>query len=157
MLCPFDIFTTRDGAIAIAAPGENHWAILCEAMGRADLIGDERTRSNRRRVDNAAMVREIVSAWTGAHTTREIVATLGGKVPVGPVNSAKDIFEDPHPRARDMLVEVEQPGNNPPLVIAGCPIKLSATPAGIYRRAPMLGEHTAEVLAEAGIAAKEKS
>lgn len=156
VLCPFDIFTTRDGAIAIAAPGENHWKILCEAMGRVDLVNDERTRTNRRRVDNAAIVREVVSMWTGAHTTREIVAMLGGRVPVGPVNTAKDIFEDPHARARDMLVEVEQPGSNPPLVIAGCPIKLSETPAGIYRRAPMLGEHTAEVLAEVGIASAVK-
>ena len=67
--------------------------------------------------------------------TREVVAAIGGKVPVGPVNTAKDIFDDPHPRARNMLVEVEQPGDNPPLVIAGCPIKMTGTPPGIYARA----------------------
>ena len=89
--------------------------------------------------------------WTSAHSTREIVAAIGGKVPVGPVNTAKDIFEDPHPRARGMLVEVEQPGDNPPLVLAGCPIKLTGTPSGIYARAPRLGENTEQILAEAGI------
>jgi len=158
VLCPFDIFSTRDGAVAIAAPGENHWGILCGAMGHPELANDDRCRSNPRRVANAAFVRATVSEWTGAHSTKEVVAALGGKVPVGPVNSAKDIFEDPHPRVREMLVEVEQPGNNPPLVIAGCPIKLTGTPSGIYARPPRLGEHTEEILAEAGISlSTEKS
>jgi len=151
VLCPFDIFRTRDGAVAIAAPNENHWAILCGAMDRPDLVSDDRSRSNPRRVANAEMIRGVISSWTEARTTREILAELGGKVPVGPVNTAKDIFEDPHPRAREMLVEVEQPGGNPPITVAGCPIKLTGTPSGIYARPPLLGEHTQEVLAEAGI------
>jgi crotonobetainyl-CoA:carnitine CoA-transferase CaiB-like acyl-CoA transferase len=148
ILCPFDIFETRDGAVAIAAPGDNHWAMLCEAMNRPDLISDDRTRSNPRRVENSTLVRDVVGAWTRAHPTAAIVAALGGKVPVGPVNNARDIFADPHPRARDMLVSVDQPGANQPLTLAGCPIKMTATPTGIYRRPPTLGEHTAEVMAE---------
>ena len=110
VLCPFDIFPTRDGAVAIAAPGENHWKILCDAIGRPELATDDRTRNVNRRVANADFVRGILTEWTKAHSTREIVEAIGGKVPVGPVNTAKDIFDDPHPRARDMLVEVEQPG-----------------------------------------------
>jgi crotonobetainyl-CoA:carnitine CoA-transferase CaiB-like acyl-CoA transferase len=159
VLCPFDVFPTRDGAVAIAAPGDNHWAILCDAIGRPELATDDRCRTNPRRVANAEFVRGIVSDWTRARDTREVVATLGGKVPVGPVNTAKDIFEDPHPKARDMLVAVEQPGDNPPLVIAGCPIRLTDTPSSIYARPPRLGEHTQEVLAEAGISdsSQEKS
>jgi crotonobetainyl-CoA:carnitine CoA-transferase CaiB-like acyl-CoA transferase len=120
-------------------------------MEHPELANDDRCRSNPRRVANSAFVRGVVSEWTGSHTTREVVAALGGKVPVGPVNTVADIFADPHPRARNMLVEVEQPGNNPPLVIAGCPIKMTVTSPGIYARPPLLGEHTAEVLAEAGI------
>ncbi len=54
-----------------------------------------------RRVANADFVRGILIEWTRAHSTREIVEAIGGKVPVGPVNTAKDIFDDPHPRARD--------------------------------------------------------
>ena len=156
VLCPFDIFPTRDGAVAIAAPGENHWKILCDALARPDLVTDDRTRNVTRRVANADFVRELITDWTKTHTTREIVEAIGGKVPVGPVNSAKDIFEDPHPKARGMLVEVETPGDNPPLVLAGCPIKLTGTPSGIYARAPRLGEHTGQVLADAGISNTHK-
>ncbi len=76
---------------------------------------------------------------------------------MGPVNNGKDIFDDPHPRAREMLVETPMPGDNPPVMLAGCPIKFTDTPSGIYARAPRLGEHTAEVLAEAGVAAPEPS
>jgi len=150
-LCPFDVFATTDGAVAIAAPTDNHWKLLCEAIGRPELAADARYDHNHKRVAAAAEVRRLVAAWTGRHTRREVVAALGGKVPVGPVNTASDIFEDPHPKARGMLVEVEQPGKNPPIVLAGPAIKLTATPAAIYRRPPCLGEHTAEVLAEAGI------
>jgi len=150
-LCPFDVFETRDGAVAIAAPTENQWKLLCEAMGRAELATDSRYNDNPKRVAAADEVRTLIMEWTRRHTKREIMDTLGGRVPAGPVNTAQDIFADPHPRARGMLVEVEQPGENPPVVLAGPAIKLAATPAGIYRRPPRLGEHTAEVLAEAGI------
>ena len=151
-LCPFDVFPTRDGAAAIAAPTENHWKLLCAAMGEPWLATDTRFDSNLKRVADADAVREIIAAWTRQHTKQEVVAALAGKVPVGPVNTAADIFADPHARTRGMLVEVEQPGENRPIVLPGPAIKLTATPAAIYRRPPRLGEHTDEVLAEAGIA-----
>ncbi len=73
VLCPFDIFPTRDGAVAIAAPGENHWKILCEAIGRPGLATDDRTRNLSRRVANADFVRGLITEWTKSHATREIV------------------------------------------------------------------------------------
>jgi crotonobetainyl-CoA:carnitine CoA-transferase CaiB-like acyl-CoA transferase len=120
-------------------------------IGRPDLVDSDRTRTNRERVANAALVREVVSAWTSTHTSAEIVAILGGRVPVGPVQTADAVFADPHVDARAMLVEVPQPDGSRPVVLPGSPIKLTATPAGVYRRPPRLGEHTAEVLAEVGL------
>jgi len=147
-LCPFDVYETSDGAVAIAAPTDNHWEALCELIGRPDLVTDERTKDNRRRSENRPFVTEILTAWTRTRTKKEVVGRLGGKVPVGPVNTAADVFADPHVWIRKMLAEVELPGANGTLTLAATPIKLTATPAGIYRRPPLLGEHTAEILEE---------
>ena len=151
LLTPFDVFPTADGACAVAAPTEKHWTQLCEAIGRPDLVGDERTRTNRARVANAGLVQGVISGWTSARTTAEVVGTLGGRVPVGPVQTADVIVEDPHVAARGMLVEVPQPDGSRPVLMPAPPIKLLGTPAGVYRRPPRLGEHTAEVLAEVGL------
>jgi formyl-CoA transferase len=71
------------------------------------------------------------------------------------VFDARDIFADPHFRVRDMLVEVEQPGAARPLTVAGTPVRMSATPGGVRRRAPMVGEHTERTLADFGFTATE--
>ena len=155
-LCPFDVYQTSDGAVAIAAPTDNHWARLCEAIDRRDLIGDERSRDNARRSANRAFVTEVIGSWARARTKSEVVEALAGAVPVGPANTASDIFADPHVAARDMLPEIDLPGANGRMRIAGTPIKFTGTPAGVYRRPPLLGEHTNEVLAEAGISISPK-
>ncbi len=155
-LVPYGIFPTQDGAVAIAAQTDHHWQVLCGIIGRPELGGDERTRNNRSRLKNAAFVRTTVSDWTSARPTRGVVAALDGKVPTGPVNNGRDIFEDPHPRIREMLVETPMPGDNPPVVLAGSPIKFTQTPSGIYARAPRLGEHTAELLVKAGVSAPQR-
>lgn len=147
-LSPFNIYPTADGWCAIAAPGPAHWALLCAAMDRVDLIHDPRTASSRDRIADPEYVQPIITGWTKSHTTAEIVAILGGQVPVGPVHDAPALFADAHVRAREMLVAVDHPGSPRPVVLPGSPIKYTATPAGIYRRPPKLGEHTAEVLAE---------
>ncbi|HEV3110588.1 MAG TPA: CoA transferase [Candidatus Binataceae bacterium] len=150
-LVPYGIFPTQDGAVAIAAQTDHHWQLLCGIIGQPELGGDERTRNNRARLKNAAFVRTLVSDWTSGRPTREVVAALDGKVPTGPVNNGQDIFEDSHPRIREMLVETPMPGDNPPVVLAGSPIKFTQTPSGIYARAPRLGEHNAELLAKASV------
>jgi crotonobetainyl-CoA:carnitine CoA-transferase CaiB-like acyl-CoA transferase len=147
-LAPFDVYPTADGSCAIAAPTQNHWALLCAYIDRPDLIHDARTISNKDRVANAAFVKEVVGGWTRSHTTAEIIEILGGAVPVGPVNDAEALFNDPHLRARNMLVAVDHPGSARPVVLPNSPIHLTATPSGIYRRPPKLGEHNAEVFAE---------
>ncbi len=152
-LCPFDVYPAADGAVSIAAPLDNQWRVVCEVMGRPDLATDERTRDNHARATNREFVTDVITGWTRARSKQEVMSALAGRVPVGPVNTAADLFADPHVRARGMLAEVELPGDNARVHLAGVPIKLTATPTGVYRRPPRLGEHTAEVLAEAGLSA----
>ncbi|MCP4226527.1 MAG: CoA transferase [Actinomycetia bacterium] len=147
-LAPFDIYPTADGACAIAAPTDSHWPTLCDLIGRPELADDDRTRENRDRIANKEFVHGLMSDWTSARTTAEVVELLAGRVPVGPVNTTPDIYRDPHVAARQMLVAVDHPGSDRPVVYPNSPIKYTATPAGIYRRAPKLAEHQAEILAE---------
>jgi len=147
-LAPFDLYPTADGKCAIAAPSAKHWRILCTIMGRPELITDERTDTNGHRMQHAAFVRQVMTEWTSARTNAQVLDALGGQVPVGPVHTAADLCEDPHLRARQMLVALEQPGLARPVVFPNSPIKCTATPTGVVRRAPRLGEHTDEVLAE---------
>lgn len=145
LLCPFDLFPSADGFVAIAAPRDKQWRALAECIGQPELATDERFATAAARVEHCELVRQIIGTWTASLDTTEIVSTLGSRVPVGPMNSVSDIFEDPHVRAREMLVEVEHPGAGIQ-TIAGSPIKLSKTPSKVRRGAPLLGEHNAEVL-----------
>jgi crotonobetainyl-CoA:carnitine CoA-transferase CaiB-like acyl-CoA transferase len=143
LLAPFDIMRTSDGWIAVAAPSNKHWQILAEVVGHPEAATDPRFIDNNNRVVNIVAVRELLEGWLQSRTTSDVVAVLGGRVPIGPVNNAADIFADEHVRVREMLVEVEQPGSDRPVTIAGSAIKLSATPAGVRGRGPLLGENDA--------------
>jgi crotonobetainyl-CoA:carnitine CoA-transferase CaiB-like acyl-CoA transferase len=147
---PLDVLSASDGAIAIAAPSDANWAELCEAMGRPELVHDERFTSYDGRVANRIALNAEVSRWTATRTRAEIVEALGGRVPVAPVNTMSDIFADERTHAREMLVGVDHPGVPEPVLIPGQPIKFSATPAGVAGRAPLLDEHGDEIRAELG-------
>jgi crotonobetainyl-CoA:carnitine CoA-transferase CaiB-like acyl-CoA transferase len=149
-LCPFDVFDAKDGQIAIAAPTDKHWRLLCEIIGRPELGQDERYAKNEGRQAHAEEIRAIVGEWTGQRTRAEIVDTLSRLVAAGPVNTMADIFDDPHVAAREMLPEIEQAGGRS-VKLAGQPIKLTRTPSRIYRRAPVLGEDSEAILAEIGM------
>ena len=146
-LVPFDVFETSDGACAIGAPTDHHWAALSRIIGRPDLADDERTATLRGRVRNRELIDGVLADWVAARTTAEVVAALGGAVPVGAVNRPGDLFDDEHVAARQMLVAVDQPSGRP-VVQANTPMRFSATPAGVYRRAPRVDEHAEEILAE---------
>jgi crotonobetainyl-CoA:carnitine CoA-transferase CaiB-like acyl-CoA transferase len=144
---PFDIYPTADGHCAIAAPTTAQFARLCHLIGRPELATDERVREMRARVKHREVVDEAIGSWAARHTNAEVMATLGGEVPVGPVFAPADWVHDPHVAARQMLVAVEHEHHRP-TVQAGCPIKFSATPAGVYRRPATLDEHGPELRAE---------
>ena len=147
-LCPFELYAANDGLVAIAAPGEGHWGELCRIIGREDMIDDERFRSSRRRVENREVVREAITAWTGVRTKEEVVDALAGRVPTGPVNDARDLFDSQHVRDRQMLVAVEHAGSDRLVLTPNTPIRFTETQGGVYRRAPKLGEHGEAILAE---------
>jgi crotonobetainyl-CoA:carnitine CoA-transferase CaiB-like acyl-CoA transferase len=149
LLCPFDIFPTADGWMAVAAPSDRHWALIAEHIGRPDMAADDRYRTNAARLRHASEVRGVLESWLGVRTNAEVVAALGGRVPIGPVNDAAAIFADPHVAIRRMLVDLDDPGSGRPMTVAGQPIKFTRTPADPSTRGPLLGEDQADaVLAE---------
>jgi len=148
LLCPFDIFRSKDGHVAVAAGDDKHWALLCTAMNRPDLLADQSLATNRGRVAKAEYVRSAVAEWIADRSNADIVAALAGRVPAGPVQNIEAIAADPHVRARDMIVEVEQPGSARPVRIAGSPLKFTRTPSEVRRRAPLLDEDRTAILEE---------
>jgi crotonobetainyl-CoA:carnitine CoA-transferase CaiB-like acyl-CoA transferase len=150
LLCPFGLFAARDGWVAIGCFEDKLWRELAQLIGRPGMAQDERFATNAARVLHADEVIAAVEAFTCARTKTELAAVFGGITPFGPVCDARDIFEDPHFRAREMLVPLDHPGSAAQVHVAGVPVKLSATPGSVRRRAPLLGEHTDEVLGHLG-------
>jgi crotonobetainyl-CoA:carnitine CoA-transferase CaiB-like acyl-CoA transferase len=150
-IAPFDIFPTSDGHCAIGTPSDRMFATLCDRMGSAELADDERFRGPKDRLVNRAEMNELLVRWTTSKTTAEIVELLSPDVPVGPVNDMEAIYADPHVAVRQMLVDVEQPDGSRPVTLAGQAIKMTKSFTGIRSRPPRLGEHTVQILAEAGI------
>ncbi|MCZ4590291.1 CoA transferase [Rhodococcus opacus] len=141
ILTPFDVLEVKDGWIAVAATTQLRWEALCRIMERPELIEDARFRNEGCRVEHRAEIRTLLDDWSRDLTRAEVTEKLGGKVPFGPVNDIRDIFDDPHAWARDMLVEIDNPGSSQKAIVAGQPIKFSRTPSKVGTRAPLLDEH----------------
>jgi crotonobetainyl-CoA:carnitine CoA-transferase CaiB-like acyl-CoA transferase len=154
-IVPFGRVRTKDGWAVIAVPPGRLWADFCEAIGRPDLITAPGFASPQDRVANKDAVYAEIEKFTATVTKAELTNLLGGKIPVGPIQDAHEINSDPYFAARQMIQKVEQPGSKHMVALPGVPTKLHGTPAGETRRAPLLGEHTDEVLAEFGFAAAE--
>jgi crotonobetainyl-CoA:carnitine CoA-transferase CaiB-like acyl-CoA transferase len=150
LLCPYGLVPTLDGWVSVAAPSDRHWRLLAGLLGAPELGDVPAYATNAGRLERSAEVYRLISDWTRGRSTAQVVATLAGKVPCGPVHRAADIADDPHIRLREMVVAVEHPGSGRTVRIAGTPVKFTGTPTGAPRRAPLLGEHTAELLAELG-------
>jgi crotonobetainyl-CoA:carnitine CoA-transferase CaiB-like acyl-CoA transferase len=151
-MSPFGTIKVKDGVIAIAAPHDPQWRVLCELIGAPHLATDPRFINEATRWEHRDAITEALEAFTLTQTKDELRALLGGRVPFSPIYTAQDIFADPHFSVRQMLPEVEQPGSARPVAVPGVPVKLSQTPGGVRHRAPLLGEHSRDILAELGLA-----
>lgn len=145
-ITPFQDFKTKDNAIVIAIGNDALWKKFCAAIGREDLAQDVRYKTNNLRTQHVGELIPIIGDVLASKTTREwsgIFASAG--LPCSPINNIRDICEDSHIRHRQMLVEIDQPVAGK-MTIAGSPIRLSETPGEVYAPAPLLGQHSEEVL-----------
>ena len=149
---PYQIMQTADGWMALGASADNLWRKTLKVMGMEELASDPRFRTKADRVKNNDALVEILQQRLREEPTAYWFERLDAEgVPVGPVMDHGQVFNDPQMQARDMIVEVDHPtaGRGKTL---GVNVKLSDTPGEVRRPAPRLGEHTAEVLAEIGLA-----
>ncbi len=148
---PYQVFRTKDGAISIGAANQSTWGKLCEVLGRWDLREDVRFLTNADRVRHYQELAKTLHPVFLQRTTADWLSTLEpAGVPAGPIYNMAQVFGDPHVRDRNMVVETEHPvaGKTKNL---GIPVKLSLTPGRIRHPAPLLGQHTDEVLRWLGL------
>jgi formyl-CoA transferase len=151
-IAPSNAYRCSDGFVLVSGNADSIFKRLMEAIGRSDLATDPALATNTGRVARVAEIDQAIEAWTQARTVVEVLELLGkARVPAGKVYTARDIHEDPHYRARAMILrqvtrdgyEVDVPGIVP---------KLLGTPGAIRSAAPHLGDDTDAVLREIGLA-----
>ena len=148
---PSDVFRTRDGWIIVYAIGNPMFARWATLMGDDHWLTDPRFQDDRARGDHGELISKRMAEWTAERTTAEALAALeAARVPAGPLYSPQQALEDAHIRAAGLLQDTEYPGLPRPAPLAPTPVDLSETPGRFRRRAPTLGEHTDEILAELG-------
>ncbi|HEY9207763.1 MAG TPA: CoA transferase [Acidovorax sp.] len=154
-IAPSNAYPCQDGWVLIAGNGDSIFKRLMDTIGRPDLGAAPDLADNAGRVARVQELDAAIGAWSAQRTVQQVLDALAtARVPAGKVYTAKDIAEDPHYRARDMLLSqttrdgytVEVPGIVP---------KLSATPGTIRSSAPHLGDDTDAVLAEAGLSREQ--
>ncbi len=147
-IAPSNAYRCVDGVVLVAGNGDSIFKRLMLAIERTDLANDSALSDNAGRVRRVDELDRAIEAWTQTRTVAEVLAILGeAKVPVGRVYTARDIAEDPHFRARDMILQQETRDGNV-VEVPGIVPKLLGTPGTIRRSAPKVGDDTDEVLAE---------
>jgi crotonobetainyl-CoA:carnitine CoA-transferase CaiB-like acyl-CoA transferase len=155
LTAPYQAFPTADGWINIGGANQSNWERIARTIGRPELIEDARFRTNGDRMKNLQALVPLISERTRMRPSAEWIREFeAAGVPVGPINKIGDVLADPQVRAREMVVEVEHSrvGKTPAI---GLPIKFSDTPGSVRRPAPVMGEHTDDVLAGLGYSADE--
>ena len=152
---PYQALRTQDGYINIGAATQATWEQFCRAIGQENLIEDPRFKVPGDRKAREGELAELLELTLSRQTTAywlELLAQAG--VVAGPIYNMEQVYQDPQVKAREMVIDLEDPELGP-LHNIGIPIKLSATPGRINRRAPALGEHSEEVLLAAGFSPAE--
>jgi crotonobetainyl-CoA:carnitine CoA-transferase CaiB-like acyl-CoA transferase len=147
-IAPYGTYPAADGDVVIANLGERFWPKIARAIGRPELVDDDRFRTNADRLRNRRELDALIAAETRTRTVAEWEAAFGaGDVPHAPVLSVGQVLDHPQARARGLVTEVEHTllGR---MRTVGRPINLPAHPDPRPAAAPLLGEHTDEVLRE---------
>lgn len=145
-MVPWQAFEVADGYIVIAAREDKFWARLCEAIGRPDLAEDPRTATNLARLENRDFAIGVLAKILLAHTKEHWLDLFAvHDIPAAPVNDLAGVFDDPQIDARGIVRSYEHPTAGE-VRFVGSPVQFRDTPM-TDRPAPMLGEHSEEVLA----------
>ena len=155
MNAPYQALRCADGYLTIGAANDRTFRRLCEALGHPEWADDPEYRDDTHRIRNREALVARIEAVLETRPRSHWLKLLDARgVPCGPINDYAEVMADPHVRARELVVETDHPtlGRIPTL---GTPIKLSETPLAPGRPAPRLGQHTDEVLVDAGYGAEE--
>ena len=150
LFAPYQAIACADGHITLGTANDRLFLRLCDLLGHREWVTEPEYATAALRVRNRASLIARIEAITssqGRSYWLERFETAG--IPCGPVNDYAQVFADPHIRARGMVVDIDHPVLGP-MQALGSPIKMSETPPDATRRAPLLGEHTHDVLREAG-------
>jgi len=152
---PYQAFQTADGWINVGAANQRNWLRFLDVIGAPELNDDSRFASNHDRMQHLKQLEDILNDHL-RHETSEVWLDRMERagLPAGPVLDILQMQADPQAHARDMIVEVDHPVAGQVKTL-GHPVKFSETPASIRRAAPTLGQHSREVLHEAGYAADQ--
>ena len=154
-IAPSNAYRCSDGVVLVAGNGDSIFKRLMQAIGRDDLGNDPALADNAGRVTRVAELDRAIGDWTVTRSVNDVLSQLGeARVPAGRVYTAKDIVEDPHYRARDMILK-QQTRNGHELEVPGVVPKLMGTPGSIRSSAPNLGDDTDAVLGELDYTAQD--
>ena len=147
---PYQAFETTDGWITLGAANQANWLKLVDLIEMPELGDDPRFADNHGRITHRVELAAALAPIIRARTSADWLARLeAAGVPAGPVLDVAEMHRDPQTLAREMVTQAPHTKLGPVKTL-GAPVKFSATPGGITRGAPLLGEHTREVLAEYG-------
>ncbi|MFV0298717.1 MAG: CaiB/BaiF CoA transferase family protein [Hyphomicrobiaceae bacterium] len=152
---PYQAFETRDGWINVGASNQKMYPMLCDILGCPELADDPRFKTGLDRMNNIDELIALLAVPFRTRTTAEWLPLLeSAGIPSGPVLSIGEMLDHEQTAARDMVVEVDHPVAGRVRTI-GLPAKFSGTPGCVKLSAPVFGQHTADVLREAGFSENE--